>query len=69
MSHASDRAAETDRAAFFIDGRWATPSSTRTHIAIEAATGEVLGSARLGAESDIDAAVAAARTALDQGPW
>jgi aldehyde dehydrogenase (NAD+) len=69
MSLASDRAAETDRAAFFIDGRWATPSSTRTHIAIEAATGEVLGSARLGAESDIDAAVAAARTALDQGPW
>ena len=35
----------------------------------EAATGDVIGVAALGSESDIDAAVRAARRAFDDGPW
>ena len=36
---------------------------------MEAATGEPLGEAALGADADIDAAVRSARTAFDEGPW
>lgn len=69
MSLTSDRTVDADRTAFFIDGVWTSPASTRTHRAVEAATGDVLGTASLGTEADIDAAVTAARSALDHGPW
>ena len=42
---------------------------TERHQAIEAATGEPIGVAALGTDADIDAAVRAARAALDTGPW
>lgn len=69
MSATFDSTVETDRTAFFIDGQWASPASDRSHVAIEAATGDALGTASLGTESDMDAAVGAARAALDNGPW
>jgi aldehyde dehydrogenase (NAD+) len=60
---------ELDRIRFYIDGKWVDPKGTDTHQALEASTGELLGTASLGGEADIDAAVRAARRALDEGPW
>ncbi|MGW4479425.1 aldehyde dehydrogenase [Rhodococcus triatomae] len=58
-----------DRLTFFVDGQWTKPHGTEVHEAIEAATGEVIGTAALADEHDIDRAVRAARNALDSGPW
>lgn len=58
-----------DRRQFFIGGAWADPIADDEHHAIEAATEQMLGVASLGGVSDIDAAVRAAREALDRGPW
>lgn len=69
MSLTVERPNNFDRKRFYIDGSWVAPSSDRTVDQIEAATGEAIGIAALGAEADIDAAVRAARRALDQGPW
>lgn len=60
---------ELDRRRFFIDGEWAEPSGAETHASLEAATGELLGTAAMASASDVDAAVRAARRALDDGPW
>ena len=69
MSVTIERPNEVDRMRFFINGEWAEPSTVRIQHQIEAATGEVIGAAALGSEADIDAAVKAARGALDNGPW
>jgi aldehyde dehydrogenase (NAD+) len=69
MSLIVERPNDLDRKRFFIDGAWATPSTDRIQDQVEAATGEVIGTAALGSEADIDAAVRAARRALDEGPW
>ncbi|WP_033294528.1 aldehyde dehydrogenase [Amycolatopsis jejuensis] len=58
-----------DRLQFFIDGKWVAPRGAETVTAREAATGVPLGVAALGSAADIDAAVSAARHALDRGPW
>jgi acyl-CoA reductase-like NAD-dependent aldehyde dehydrogenase len=58
-----------DRRRFFIDGRWSEPFGAETHVVVEAATEQELGVAALGAEADVEAAVSAARRALDTGPW
>ncbi|MGD0068780.1 MAG: aldehyde dehydrogenase [Streptosporangiaceae bacterium] len=60
---------DLDRTRFFIDGEWVEPRGSETHRALEAATGEPLGTAALATDADIDAAVKAARRALDHGPW
>ncbi|CAN5262179.1 aldehyde dehydrogenase [soil metagenome] len=60
---------EIDRTRFFIDGKWVDPRGGETITSLEAATGLVLGKASLGSDADIDDAVAAARRALDHGPW
>ncbi len=60
---------DLDRTRFFIDGDWVEPRGTETHISLEAATQERLGTASLGTDADISAAVGAARAALDTGPW
>jgi aldehyde dehydrogenase (NAD+) len=65
----ADTRTELDRTRFFIDGEWVEPRGTETHRALEAATGEHLGTAALGTDADIDAAVDASRRALDSGPW
>ncbi|MBN9748091.1 aldehyde dehydrogenase [Amycolatopsis sp. A1MSW2902] len=64
-----DSSIALDRTRFFIDGAWTEPKSTETHLALEAATEKPLGRAALGSAADIDAAVRAARRALDEGPW
>ncbi|MFF2392433.1 aldehyde dehydrogenase [Nocardia sp. NPDC058114] len=53
----------------FIGGEWVKPSSEATFEVISPATEEVLARVADGTEADIDAAVAAARTAFDSGPW
>ncbi|NDV06128.1 aldehyde dehydrogenase family protein [Rhodococcus sp. IEGM 248] len=69
MSVTVDRPSSLDRTRFFIDGTWIDPVRTELRDQIEAATGERIGVAALGSEADIDAAVRAARRALDEGPW
>lgn len=69
MTLTADVQTALDRTRFYIDGGWVEPRGTRTHRAIEAATGDLLGTAALGIDADIDAAVRAARRALDEGPW
>ncbi len=53
----------------FIGGEWVTPSSDRRFTVVNPATEEVIGHAPEAVEADIDAAVAAARAAFDDGPW
>lgn len=69
MTVTADVRTDLDRIRFYIDGEWVDPRGTATHRALEAATGELLGTASLGNEDDVDAAVRAARRALDEGPW
>lgn len=64
-----DSSIALDRTRFFIDGVWTEPKGAETHLALEAATEKPLGRAALGSDADIDAAVRAARRALDEGPW
>jgi aldehyde dehydrogenase (NAD+) len=49
---------------FFIGGQWLAPSSSETIEVHNAGTGEVMGRVPAGTANDIDAAVAAARSAL-----
>ncbi len=49
----------------YIDGQWATPSTTQTIDVHNAGTGEVMGTVPAGGDKDIDAAVRAARNAFD----
>jgi len=65
----ADQYTDLDRTRFFINGEWAEPRGTERHRALEAATEQSLGVAALGTAADIDAAVTAARAALDTGPW
>jgi betaine-aldehyde dehydrogenase len=54
---------------FFIDGKWARPSSNSQIDVIAPATEEVYVRVAEAQESDMNRAVAAARMAFDQGPW
>ena len=54
---------------FFIGGEWVKPSSSETFTVVSPYTEEVLGTAPAAQEADIDAAVAAARDAVENGPW
>ncbi len=58
-----------DRLHFYIGGRWVAPHGPQVRACLEAATGELLGHAAIGSHTDINLAVAAAREALDNGPW
>ncbi|MCZ8520713.1 MULTISPECIES: aldehyde dehydrogenase family protein [Paenibacillus] len=53
----------------FIGGQFVEAVSGRTFDTPNPATGEVLATVSEGDEADIDAAVRAARTAFDEGPW
>jgi len=50
---------------FFINGQWAVPSSKESIEVHNAGTGAVMGKVPAGGEKDIDAAVSAARAALE----
>ncbi|MFA1545397.1 aldehyde dehydrogenase [Actinomadura chokoriensis] len=58
---------EHDR--LFIGGEWTAPAGTGTIDVISPHTEEVIGRVPDGTEADVDAAVAAARRAFDEGPW
>jgi betaine-aldehyde dehydrogenase len=53
----------------FIGGQWVPPSSNRVIEVHSPATLELVGRVPEAVEADVDAAVAAARQAFDQGPW
>ena len=53
----------------FIGGKWADPSTDQVIEVHSPATGEYVGRVPMAAAADVDAAVAAARKAFDDGPW
>ncbi len=54
---------------FFVDGGWVAPATTETIDVVSPITEEVLATVPAAAPADMDAAVAAARRAFDEGPW
>ncbi len=58
----------TDLTKLYIDGAWCAASGG-TQPVVNPATEEVIGHAPVGGAADVDAAIAAARRAFDQGPW
>ena len=58
-----------DRDTFYIDGEWAAPASGQTLQVVSPHSEEVVATVPEGTVADIDAAVAAARRAFDEGPW
>jgi acyl-CoA reductase-like NAD-dependent aldehyde dehydrogenase len=57
------------RTELFINGQWVTPSTDAAITVTSPHTEEVIGRAPAAAPADVDRAVAAARTAFDDGPW
>ncbi len=55
--------------ALLIGGDWVAPRGTGTIEVVNPSTEELFGRVPEGTAEDIDAAVAAARTAFDDGPW
>ncbi|HIC7214706.1 TPA: aldehyde dehydrogenase family protein, partial [Burkholderia stabilis] len=53
----------------YIGGRWVAPSSADTFAVLDCTTEEVVAHAAMATETEIDAAVRAAREAFDHGPW
>jgi aldehyde dehydrogenase (NAD+) len=53
----------------FIDGRWTEATSDRTLPVVNPATGKPFAEMSCASRADVDAAVAAARRALEEGPW
>lgn len=53
----------------FIGGKWTAPATDQVIEVHSPATGEYVGKVPLATKADVDAAVAAARTAFDSGPW
>ncbi len=53
----------------YVGGEWVTPASTDTFTVRSPHDGRVVGTAPAASPADIDAAVAAARDAFDNGPW
>jgi len=58
-----------DRDALFIGGTWTKPATDAVLEVVSPHTEEVVARVPEGSTADIDAAVAAARTAFDEGPW
>ena len=53
----------------YVGGRWVAPTSAKTFAVLNCATEDVVAHAAMANEADVDAAVHAARTAFDRGPW
>jgi acyl-CoA reductase-like NAD-dependent aldehyde dehydrogenase len=53
----------------FIDGGWRDPAAGGTRDVVDPANGKVITTVAEGGAADVDAAVAAARRAFDEGPW
>jgi betaine-aldehyde dehydrogenase len=58
-----------NRDRLYIGGTWVTPQSSEVIDVVSPHTGEVIAQVPDGSPADIDAAVAAARHAFDEGPW
>jgi aldehyde dehydrogenase (NAD+) len=58
-----------DRDALFIGGTWAKPATDSVLEVVSPHSEEVVARVPEGSTADIDAAVAAARQAFDEGPW
>ncbi|HET6167549.1 MAG TPA: aldehyde dehydrogenase [Marmoricola sp.] len=58
-----------DRDTFFIGGDWAPPASGETLRVVSPHSEELVATVPAGSTADVDAAVAAARSAFDDGPW
>ncbi|MFZ1161173.1 aldehyde dehydrogenase family protein, partial [Mycobacterium sp.] len=69
MSHVTTEQATTEYDKLFIGGKWTEPSTSEVIEVHCPATGEYVGKVPLAAAADVDAAVAAARAAFDNGPW
>jgi acyl-CoA reductase-like NAD-dependent aldehyde dehydrogenase len=54
---------------FYIDGEWKRPTDRALLEVVSPSSEEVIGSAALAVDKDIDAAVAAGRRAFDTGGW
>ena len=57
------------RRELYIGGAWVPPSAAEVLGVVSPSTEEVVGEVPLATGADIDRAVAAARTAFDDGPW
>ena len=60
---------KTEYDKLFIGGKWTEPSTDEVIEVHCPATGEYVGKVPMAAAADVDAAVAAARAAFDNGPW
>src|SRR4029079_3555910 len=69
MSNSPDQQPVRHADRFFIGGQWAAPSSKAKIDVRDSATEEVFLSGAEAQVEDVDRAVAAARTAFDDGPW
>lgn len=58
-----------DRSTLFINGSWVAPSTSSRITVLNAATEDVLGTVPQADLADVDLAVAAARTAVDNSEW
>ncbi|MEV4152942.1 aldehyde dehydrogenase [Nocardia salmonicida] len=54
---------------FFIGGKWVAAASGATFDVVSPFSGGLVGTVAAASKSDIDASVAAAREAFDDGPW
>jgi aldehyde dehydrogenase (NAD+) len=59
----------TDYKQLYIGGEWVDPAGSDRFEVVNPATLEVIGTVPEGTEADIDRAVAAAKAALESGPW
>ncbi len=55
--------------ALFIGGEWVKPQTDKTHPVIDPSTGQQISAIADASEADVNRAVAAARTAFDDGRW
>lgn len=60
---------KTEYDKLFIGGKWTEPSTSEVIEVHCPATGEYVGKVPLATAADVDAAVAVARAAFDNGPW
>lgn len=54
---------------FYVGGRWVEPAGTERLTVSSPATEQTIGTVPVGTLADVDAAAAAAREAVDRGPW
>ena len=58
-----------DRDTLYLDGGWAAPATDAVLQVVSPHTEQVVATVPEGSVADVDAAVAAARRAFDEGPW